>query len=97
MASTKVNYRILHENGAAVYFQVIDSNLIPLANFAVAYGWFNERALTTASELDMLELINDPRIMRTYEKFLDEERKIFQLTQGKKKGPDREDERGIGH
>jgi hypothetical protein len=83
MGSTKVNYRTLHENGTAIYFHVIDSNLMPLVNFDIAYRWYNERVLTNASELDMTELINDPKIKDTYEKFLDEEKRIFQLTQKK--------------
>jgi len=89
MGSTKMNYRILHENGVATYFHVIDSALMPLANFDVAYRWYKEKALTAASELDMIELMNNPKIKEAYEKFLDEEKRIFQL--GKEKGRARAD------
>lgn len=83
MGSTKMNYRILHENGVATYFHVIDSTLMPLANFDVAYRWYKEKVLTVASELDMFELINNPKIKEAYERFLDEEKRIFQLRKEK--------------
>ncbi len=77
MASKKVKYRIIHQNGIAVYFNVIDSELMPLANFDVAYRWFKEGVLTTTSELEILELIKDPGIEEKYKKFLDEEKQII--------------------
>jgi len=76
MGSKKENYRIIHQNGVAVYFHVIDSELMPLANFDVAYRWFKEGVLTTTSELDILELIKNPGIEERYRKFLEEERQI---------------------
>ncbi len=84
MGSTKVNYRILHENGVATYFHVIDSNLIPFGNFEIAFKWYNEGVLTVTSELEMSELIKDPKIKEAYEKFLDEEKRIISaLNQGR--------------
>jgi hypothetical protein len=95
MGSTKVNYRVLHESGVATYFHVIDSNLIPFGNFEIAFKWYNEGALTTTSELEMSELIRDPKIMEAYEKFLDEEKRIIAARSRNKMGSGRDNLAGV--
>ena len=70
-------YHIVHQDGSAVNFHIIDSEVIPLSNFDTAYKWFQRGSLTAGSELDLLEIIRDPEVEDKYRKFLDEENTII--------------------
>ncbi len=70
-------YHIVHQDGSAVNFYLIDSEAIPLSSFDTAYKWFQRGSLTIGSELDILEIIKDPGVEDRYRKFLDEENTII--------------------
>ncbi len=77
MESKKESFRIVHRNGVATYFHVVDSDMSPIANFDIAYRWYKEGSLTIKSELEIFQLMNNPDIKEKYEKFL--ENKNFRL------------------
>lgn len=80
-------YRILHEDGVATRFQVIDLTLVPLANFEIAYKWYREGVLTGTSARQIEELLEDPAIKQKYKSFLNEQNKVFFLPPRHKKRP----------
>lgn len=73
----KYYYHIVHQDGSAVNFHLIDAEAIPFASFDTAYKWFQRGSLTAGSELEILEIIKDPEVEDRYRKFLDEENTII--------------------
>ena len=84
MQSKKESYRILHQNGVATNFHVIDSDMVPFANFDIAYRWYKEGVLTLKSELEISEIMSDPKVEERYSKFLAEEHQIILARQKKR-------------